>query len=186
MTRFVPAAVLALGLALSPTAASAAGPQPPNCPLYAAHPAVDHTLVLPDGSRLVAHDPYGGLLPRNRLFFDFSVRRPNDGAAPGGVAQVTWALDGRVVHTDARPPFEWKALSGSQRMPAGDHQITVTVTPTAAGSPVSTTFPLTATDCQPASAYAFIGQILIGKRLSGSQLYATSSFESDQGPTMGS
>src|SRR3954469_26049821 len=117
--------VLVLGLAaLAPAGAAAAGPQPPDCPLYAPRTAVEHPLVLPDGSKLVARDPYGGLLARNRLFFDFSVSNPGRGGAPAGVAQVTWALDGTVVRTDPKPPFEWKGVSGSdRRMPRGDHQI---------------------------------------------------------------
>ena len=146
MARF--ALVLSLALcALAPSAAVAAGPQPPNCPLYAERGAVDHPLTLPGGEKLIARDPYGGLLPRNRLFFDFSVITGGHGA-PTGVAQVTWALDGTVVRTDPTAPFEWKGVSGSnRRMPAGDHQITVTVAPAGGGAPVSTTFALTATDC---------------------------------------
>ena len=80
------------------------------------------------------------------MFFDFSVR--GDAA---GVAKVTWAMDGKVVREDPKAPFEWKGLSGSStRMPLGDHTITVTVVP-ASGTPASTDFALTATDCQPAT-----------------------------------
>jgi hypothetical protein len=178
---------MALVAALLPAAASAAGPQPPNCPLLAPRGAVDHPLTLPDGTKVVARDPYGGLLSRNRLFFDFSVRKPGSGGAPAGIAQVTWALDGTVVRTDPKPPYEWKGVSGSdRRMPAGDHQITVTVTPSGGGAAVSTTFGLTATDCQPASAFASIDESLGAgvHPVGGSQLDASSSFESAEGPTM--
>ena len=127
--------------------------------LTGAHGATEHPLTLRDGSKVAARDPYRGLLARNRLFFDFSLSKPGRGGTPAGVAQVTWALDGKLVRTDAKPPFEWKGLSGSdRRMPAGEHQITVSVTPTGGGAAVSTTFALTATDCQPASA-AVIGAV---------------------------
>jgi hypothetical protein len=181
-------ALLALA-ALAPAGAAAAGPQPPDCTLYAPHGASEYPLTMPDGSKVVARDPYGGLLARNRLFFDFSVSKPGRGGAPTGVAQVTWALDGKVVRTDAKPPFEWKGLSGSdRRMPAGDHQITVAVTPAGGGAAVSTTFALTATDCQPASANAFIDEDIrtSQSRTHGSVLYASSAFEGGEGPTMGS
>ena len=186
MRRLVLPALLA-ATALAPAAASAAGPQPPNCPLLAARKAVDHPLTLPDGTKVVARDPYGGLLSRNRLFFDFSVRRPHNLGAPGGVAEVSWALDGTVVRTDPKPPYEWKGVSGSnKRMPAGDHQITVSVAPAGGGPAVTTSFAITATDCQPASAFASIDESLGGGRhpVGGSQLDASSSFESDSGPTM--
>jgi hypothetical protein len=189
MRRLVLPALATLGIAaaLVPAGAAVAGPQPPDCPLLAPRHAVDHPLTLPDGTKVVARDPYGGLLSRNRLFFDFSVRRPVAGGAPGGVAEVTWALDGTVVRTDPKPPYEWKGVSGSdRRMPAGDHQITVSVAPAGGGAAVSTTFAITATDCQPATAFASIDESLGGGAhpLGGSQLDATSSFESSEGPTM--
>jgi hypothetical protein len=172
-------------LAIAPAGAAAAGPQPPDCPLYAPRNAVDHRIALPNGATVVARDPYGGLLPRNRLFFDFSLRKRAGGGAPPGVAEVTWALDGKVVRTDPKPPYEWKGLSSSNsRMPAGDHQITVTVAPTGGGSPVSTSFALTATDCQPASAFVQIDERLGPHGRRASQLDASSAFESDDGPTM--
>ena len=180
-------ATLCVGAALVPAATSAAGPQPPDCPLLAPRKAVDHPLTLPDGTKVVARDPYGGLLSRNRLFFDFSVRRPVAGGAPGGVAEVTWALDGTVVRTDPKPPYEWKGVSGSNlRMPVGDHQITVSVAPAGGGTPATTTFAITATDCQPATAFASIDESLGGGAhpVGGSQLDASSSFESADGPTM--
>lgn len=140
--------------------------------------------MLPGGDRVVVRDPYGGLLPRNRLFFAFIVKRP-DGGSPTGVANVAWALDGQVKRSDPTPPFTWAGSSGSnRRMPAGDHLVTVTVTPTSEGKPVATSFPLTATDCQPAYTFSFVEEILIGSPLRGSELYATSSFESGSGPTM--
>jgi hypothetical protein len=182
MRRLLPA-FLAF-LVLAPAGAVAAGPQPPGCPLFAPRNAVDHPIALPSGATVVARDPYGGLLARNRLFFDFTLRKRNGAGAPPGIAEVTWALDGRVVRTDPKPPYEWKGLSGSDtRMPAGDHQITVTVVPSA-GSPASTTFALTATDCQPANAFVQIDERLGSHGRRGSQLDATSAFESDDGPTM--
>jgi len=189
MRRLVPPALamLCVAAALVPAVTSAAGPQPPDCPLLAPRKAVDHPLTLPDGTKVVARDPYGGLLSRNRLFFDFSVRRPVAGGAPGGVAEVTWALDGTVVRTDPRPPYEWKGVSGSnRRMPVGDHQITVSVAPVGGGTPATTTFAITATDCQPATAFASIDESLGGGAhpVGGSQLDASSSFESADGPTM--
>jgi hypothetical protein len=188
MPRLRSTLILAFGLAaLAPAGAAAAGPQPPDCPLYAPHAAVEHPLTLPDGSKVVARDPYGGLLARNRLFFDFAVGKPGRGGAPAGVAQVTWALDGKIVRTDPKPPFEWKGVSGSdRRMPAGDHQITIAVTPAGGGVPASTTFALTATDCQPASANAFVDETIRRRSGSthGSVLYAASAFEGGEGPTM--
>ena len=157
--------------------ASAAGPQPPNCPLFVARAAAEHPFVMPDGSRLVARDPYGGLLSRDNRYFSFSVRG-RDGGAPRGIAQVTWALDGRVLRTDPSPPFAWKRLSSSERqMPAGDHRVTVTATlEGGGGGQGSTTFPLTATDCQPASGFTVIDEVLDGpERQRGSELQVESS-----------
>lgn len=157
--------------ALAPAGASAA------CPLYVPHGAAEHPLALADGTRLVARDPYGGLLARNRLFFDFSVQKAA-GGSPTGIAQATWALDGKVVRTDAKAPYEWKGLSSSdRRMPAGDHKITVAVTPSGGGAPVSTTFALTATDCQPAFANVFFERKTV-------TLDAASAFEGGDGPPM--
>jgi len=121
------------------------------CPLFASGPAQDHPIKLSDGTALVARDPYGGALGRNRLFFDFSLRGATD-----RVAKAQWALDGNVVRTDDRAPFEWKGQSGSdKRMPAGEHTITVTAFG-ADGGQASTQFKLTATDCQPAGADVFL------------------------------
>src|SRR5690349_22268162 len=128
MLRLRSTLICLLGLAaLAPAGAAAAAtaPQPPDCTLYAARGAVEHPLVLPNGTKVVARDPYSGLLARNRLFFDFSLSKPNRGGAPAGVAQVSWALDGKVMTTDDQAPYEWKGLSGSsRRMPVGNHQIT--------------------------------------------------------------
>ena len=183
-TLLVTAAALA-GAAL-PGPAAAAGPQPPNCPLYATPHAIEHALTLPGGEHLVARDPYGGLLARNRLFFAFGVQRQGGGRVTG-VAQVTWARDGQVVRTDPTAPFQWAGVSGSRkRMPAGDHVITVTVTPSGGGTPVVTSFALTATDCQPASTFSEIGWTTAGSQpRRGSRLYATSSLESGSGPVLG-
>jgi hypothetical protein len=139
-------AAVASAAALVPSAASAgSAPPPADCPLWAQQAKVEHAIP---GTKLTARDPYHGLLARNRLFFSFSVRGP--AAELANVASVSWALDGKVVRTDPTLPFQWSAQSGSsKRMPAGDHQITVTVTPKS-GTPASTSFALTATDCQPA------------------------------------
>lgn len=133
-------AVAAAGALALPAAASA------DCPLWAPHARVEHPIA---GTKLVARDPYGGLLARNRLFFSFSVRGSSSDLA--NVASASWALDGKVVRTDGTAPFQWSGQSGSsKRMPAGQHTITVTVTPKAGGPSASTSFALTATDCQPA------------------------------------
>lgn len=180
------AAAVAVALTAVPGTALAAGPQPPNCPLYAPRDAVEHALTLPDGERVVARDPYGGLLARNRLFFSFGLQRQGGGKVTG-VQQVTWAMDGKVVRTDPTAPFQWAGLSGSKkRMPAGDHVITVTVTPTGGAEPLVTTFALTATDCQPASTFSEIEETTGGSRPTrGSRLYATSALESRSGATLG-
>jgi hypothetical protein len=159
--------LVAVGALALPAAASAA-----DCQLQAPHAAAEHAIP---GTKLVARDPYGGLLPRNRLFFDFSVR--GDAA---GVAKVTWAMDGKVVREDPKAPFEWKGLSGSStRMPLGDHTITVTVVPTS-GTPASTDFALTATDCQPATFNAEVAQ-----RRGPATLSWASAFESSGEPLTG-
>ena len=146
--------------------------------------ATEHPIALA-GQTVVARDPYSGLLARNRLFFDFSVSRPGRGGAPTGVAKVDWALDGTVVRTDDRAPYEWKGLSSSsRRMPAGDHEITVTVTPAGGGAPASVTFPLTATDCQPAYTFNSIDSTLGQRPHAGAVLTASSSYESDSGPSL--
>ncbi|HET6508714.1 MAG TPA: hypothetical protein VFG42_18110 [Baekduia sp.] len=140
------AATAAAALVLPAAAAATSAPPPADCPLWAPHARVEHPIP---GTKLVARDPYGGLLARNRLFFSFSVRGPRADLA--NVASVTWALDGVVKRTDDRAPFQWSAQSGSsKRMPAGDHTITVSVTPRGGGAPATTSFALTATDCQPA------------------------------------
>jgi hypothetical protein len=139
-------AVTAAALALPAVASAGSGPPPADCPLWAPRAQVEHAI---GGTQLVARDPYGGLLARNRLFFSFSVR--GSSADLANVASVSWALDGAVKRTDTTLPFQWSAQSGSsKRMPAGDHTITVTVTPKGGGAPASTSFALTATDCQPA------------------------------------
>src|SRR5690242_17673878 len=130
MARFTRLPLLAAAVvsatALVPSSAFAgSGPPPADCPLWAPHARVEHAIP---GTDLVARDPYGGLLARNRLFFSFSVRGSSDDLAQ--VASVSWALDGKVVRTDPSLPFQWSGQSGSsKRMPAGDHTITVTVTP---------------------------------------------------------
>jgi hypothetical protein len=165
----LPLLAAAAGALAVPAGASAAT-QPADCHLQAPRAAVEHAIP---GTDLVARDPYGGLLSRTRLFFDFSVR--GDAQALAGVAKVQWALDGTVVREDPTPAFVWKGVSGSSRMPAGDHTITVTVTPKS-GAPASTQFALTATDCQNAT---FVPEIQ-AKR--GQSLFTwDSAFESTDG-----
>jgi hypothetical protein len=144
------AAAAASAALVLPAGASAADAPAADCPLWAAHARVEHAIP---GTDLVARDPYGGLLARNRLFFSFSVRGSADALAQ--VANVTWALDGTAVRTDPTLPFQWSGQSGSsKRMPAGDHTITVTVTPKGGGAPATTSFALTATDCQNAGFFS--------------------------------
>jgi hypothetical protein len=163
----LPLLAVAAGALALPAGASAA-----DCQLQAPRAAVEHVIA---GTKLVARDPYGGLLPRNRLFFHFSVR----GDATG-VAKVTWAMDGKVVREDPKAPFEWKGLSGSsKRMPVGDHTITVTVVPTS-GTPATTDFALTATDCQPATFNAEVA-----KSRGPASLVWASAFESSGEPLTG-
>ncbi|WP_445148109.1 hypothetical protein [Baekduia sp. Peel2402] len=139
---------------LVPSVASAADAPAADCPLWAPQAKVEHAIP---GTNLTARDPYHGLLARNRLFFSFSVR--GSAADLANVASVSWALDGKVVRTDPTLPFQWSGQSGSsKRMPAGDHQITVTVTPKS-GTAASTSFALTATDCQPAGFYAEVPKV---------------------------
>jgi hypothetical protein len=176
MPRVSSLPVLAVSLAaLALPAAASAQSAPTDCHLQGPRVEVDHPIA---GTDLVARDPYGGLLTRNRLFFDFSVR--GSAAALGGVAKVQWALDGTVVREDPRAPFEWKGLSGSsKRMPAGDHQITVTVTPKT-GAAAATQFALTATDCQNATFFPEVP-----KRRGTATLDFTSAFESGGEPLTG-
>jgi hypothetical protein len=140
------AAAVAAALVLPAAASAGSGPPPADCPLWAPRAQVEHAI---GGTNLVARDPYGGLLARNRLFFSFSVRGSQADLA--NIASASWALDGVVKRTDTTAPFQWAAQSGSfKRMPAGDHTVTVTVTPKAGGATATTSFALTATDCQPA------------------------------------
>jgi hypothetical protein len=171
LTRLALLATTAGALAL-PAAASAATAEPASCHLQAPRAAVGHPIP---GTNLVARDPYGGLLTRNRLFFDFSVR--GDAA---GVAKVQWSLDGTVVREDPTAPYEWKGVSGSStRMPAGDHTITVTVVPVS-GTPASTSFALTATDCQNATF-----DVEVAQRRGPAILSWTSAFEAQGEPLTG-
>jgi hypothetical protein len=153
-------AVAALALpaaAAASAAASASAFDAPGaaCALRAPRAAVEHAIP---GTKLVARDPYGGRLARNRLFFDFTVRGAKADLA--NVASVSWTLDGTVVRTDPGVPFEWKGQSGStKRMPAGDHTITVTVTPRDGGPVATTSFALTADNCQPAGFTAFPARV---------------------------
>ena len=126
-----------------PSAASAATTPAPGCALTGVPAAKSY--VIPD-TGLTARDPYAGRLARNRLFFDFSVRGTDQDKAE--VAKISWALDGKVVREDPTAPFQWSGLSGSTKMPAGDHTITVTASLKDGGTS-SVDFPLTATDCQP-------------------------------------
>lgn len=144
--RLPAAALAAASVAAALPAVASAASAASDCPLWAPRAQVEHAIP---GTNLTARDPYGGLLARNRLFFSFSVRGPSADLA--NVASASWALDGKLVRTDDRAPFQWYGQSGSsKRMPAGDHTITVTVTPKDGGAPASTSFALTATDCQPA------------------------------------
>jgi hypothetical protein len=165
-------ALLALvAVAAVPATTSAATPQPPDCPLYAAGPAKDYAIALPGGGTVSARNPYGATLARNRLFFDFSVR--GGSADLANVQKVEWAMDGTTVRTDPTAPFAWAGLSGSsKRMPAGDHTIKVTAF-TAAGQ-ASTQFAIGASDCQPASSF-----VELPKRAGTSpvRMAASSSFE---------
>jgi hypothetical protein len=150
----VAVAALALPAAAAAAAAAVDAPATP-CALWAPRAAVEHAIP---GTKLVARDPYGGRLARNRLFFDFTVRGAKADLA--NVAGVSWALDGTVVRTDPGVPFEWKGQSGSaKRMPAGDHTIAVTVTPRDGGPVATTSFSLTADDCQPAGFSAFPARV---------------------------
>lgn len=183
-TTYLIATTLLVLAALTPGAAQASGPQPPNCPLFVAGKATDHPLTVTPSVKVLVREPYGGLLPRNRLEFTFSVRSPS-GGAPKGVAQVTWAVDGVIKRSDPTAPYAWTGVSGSdRRITAGDHEITVTVTPQQ-GVPKSLSFALTATDCQPASVFDEIGFFdAHGHTAAGSSLMASSSTESDRGPTI--
>src|SRR3954470_17520107 len=88
-------------------------PQPPDCPLLSPGTAVEHPL---GSTGLVARDPYGGRLSRNRLFFDFSVKGP--ATALDRVARAEWYLDGVLKRSDPTRGFSWAAQSGSsKRMP---------------------------------------------------------------------
>jgi hypothetical protein len=131
------------GAVALPSAASAATTPAPDCALTGVPAAKSY--VIPD-TGLTARDPYAGRLARNRLFFDFSVRGTDQDKAE--VAKISWALDGKVVREDPTAPFQWSGLSGSTKMPAGDHTITVTASLKDGGTS-SVDFPLTATDCQP-------------------------------------
>ena len=163
-------------LAAVPGAASAASTPPPaDCPLWAPGAPVEHAIP---GTDLVARDPYGGKLARNRLFFDFTVRGPQADLAK--VDHVDWALDGAPAGSDAAVPFEWKGQSGSSRkMPAGQHTVTVTVRPKGGGAPATTSFALTATDCQP---IGFMGEL---PRARGTSTYSfQSAVERGGGPDL--
>lgn len=163
-----------------PAAASAAVPQPPNCPLLKpAKPLAGRPIVtLPGGVRARVNLPGDGVMSRNRLFFALSVSRVGGGSLAKEIEKVSWALDGTVKRVDDRAPFAWSRLSGSRQMPAGDHTLTVTITPARGGTPIVVERPLGATDCQPPYASVLIG---FG---SDSMLSASSVFESDTGPTM--
>jgi hypothetical protein len=172
MPRLSHLPILAAGvLALALPAAASAQAAPTDCALQGPRVEVDHPIA---GTDLVARDPYGGLLTRNRLFFDFSVRGSAAGLAT--VAKAQWSLDGKLVREDPTAPFEWKGLSGSNtRMPAGAHTITVTVVPKT-GTTTSTQFALTATDCQNATFYPEVAQ-----RRGPAILDFASAFESTDG-----
>lgn len=143
-SRLVTAA-LAAALA-APASASASASQPPDCPLYAQGPALEHSIP---GTHLLARDPYGGIIARNRLFFSFGVVGAK--AELTTVARAEWALDGVTKRVDDRAPFQWKALShSSKNMPAGEHVLRVTVVGMD-GSVHQVEFPISATDCQPAT-----------------------------------
>jgi hypothetical protein len=167
-------AVLAIAAAaMVPVAARAATPQPPNCPLWT-HPAPkQYPLAMRDGTQLVARDPYGGTLARNRLFFNFSVS--GTPAALAKVARVDWRLDGDLKRSDDRRPFTWFGLSSAKtRIAPGDHVVSVTVF-SAAGLTASTEFALGATGCQPAEFGAALADPANPK--SGTQMWWLASFE---------
>jgi hypothetical protein len=143
--RIAPLLALAAtaGAIALPSAASAQTTPAQDCALMGVPAAKSY--IIPN-TGLTARDPYAGKLARNRLFFDFSVRGTDQDKAR--VAKISWALDGTVVREDPKAPFTWSGLSGSTKMPAGDHTITVTASLKDGGTS-SVDFPLTATDCQP-------------------------------------
>lgn len=109
-------------------------------------------MTLPDGTRVTLLDRYSGYIPRNRLFFQFTVRTDR----PAAVASVAFVLDGRTVRTDDRAPFVYGGLSRTRLRPSGPHRLEVVVTPAGERAVASSfTVPFVAGRCDRARTFAY-------------------------------
>ena len=110
-------------LLLASAGAAAAAPDSSRC--VKTRSARDRPLVLPDGTRLTVHDPYGGVLARTRRTFRFSVRGDDAGLAAANT--VRWYLDDHRVAFAVGAPFEWRGRTSALRI--GHHTLTVQAFP---------------------------------------------------------
>jgi hypothetical protein len=114
-------------------------------------PPIEHGFKLPGGRRAVLRDPYGGLVSRNRLFVQFTVKSPQREQL---VDHVEWRLDGGAVAGNRGGAYS--LLLQSTKLQAGAHSLTAHVV-LRDGSAVDKSTDLNVTDCQRAS---FFGDVL--------------------------
>jgi hypothetical protein len=122
---------------------------PPPCPslLLPGRP-IEHAFKLPGGERAVLRDPYGGLVSRNRLFVQFTVKAADREKL---LDHVEWSLDGTAV--GGNRGGRYSLLLQSTKLQAGDHSLTAHVVERDGGA-VDKSVDLRVTDCQPVTFFA--------------------------------
>jgi hypothetical protein len=108
-------------------------------------PPIEHAFKLPGGQRAVLRDPYGGVVSRNRLFVQFTVKSPQRDQL---VDHVEWRLDGGALAGNRGGAYS--LLLQSTKLQAGAHSLSAHVV-LRDGSAVDKATDLNVTDCQRAS-----------------------------------
>jgi hypothetical protein len=126
--------------------AGAPPPQPATCAsLLLPAPPIEHAFKLPGGRRAVLRDPYGGVVSRNRLFVQFTVKSARRDQL---VDHVEWRLDGAAIAGNRGGRYS--LLLQSTKLQAGAHSLTAHVA-ARDGSTVDKSIDLNVTDCQKAT-----------------------------------
>jgi hypothetical protein len=118
--------------------------------------AIEHAFKLPGGQRAVLRDPYGGLVFRNRLFVQFSVKSGDSAQRSRLIDHVEWRLDGDATALGRNGGGPYALRIPSTRLAAGEHSLTAHVA-LRDGSAVDKTTDLRVSDCQPVT---FFGDVL--------------------------
>jgi hypothetical protein len=141
----------AIGLAVIPMANAGTAPPAGACPTILAPKPARMVAFTVAGQTVQLRDPYGGQVPRNRLFVSFGLRYPT-AAARAAIGSVQWLVDGAPPTRNASSRQDQLSFP-STRLTPGPHVITAVVTPAAGGAPVQAQITVQATDCQVASVF---------------------------------